>query len=254
MAGHVTMLKPPLALVDAHGVVLLGDPGPDTTASGARRRRYLLPVRVLAGVVLFLLVGNLAVLAAHRLAVRQAVAASAAPVALPIDNFTQVDDRVWRGAAPSVAGYEALARNGVVTVIDLRAEEYIQVDEPRLAELGINRVHIPLRDGQAPGVDQVERFLAAVRESPGRVYVHCGAGVGRTGTMAAAWLVSTGEATPGQALRRNLAVGPPSLEQLAFAARLDAGEIRRPPAAVVALSRVLDAPRRTWVHLRRSYK
>ena len=251
MGDAVNVLKPPVALVDSHGVVLLGDPAVGATSDGVRRRRYLLPVRVLASVVIFLLVGNLAVLAAHRLAVRQTATPS---VTLPIQNFAQIDDRVWRGAAPDDAGYAELARNGVVTVVDLRAEDYIHVDEPRLAGLGIKRVHIPLRDGQAPGPADVEQFLAAVRESPGRVFVHCGAGVGRTGTMAAAWLVASGEASGREAMQRNLAVGPPSLEQLAFAARLGQGEIRRPPAAVVALSRVLDAPRRTWVHLRRSYR
>ena len=254
MGVSVTLLKPPVALVDAHGVVLLGDAGSETTPEGRGRRRYLLPVRVLAGVVLFLLVGNLAVLAAHMVAVRQAAAAAPAAVSMPIDNFAQIDDQVWRGAAPSAAGYAELARNGVVTVIDLRAEDYIHVDEPMLAGLGMQRVHIPLRDGQAPDTTQVEQFLTAVRQSGGRVFVHCGAGVGRTGTMAAAWLVASGEATPQEAVRRNLAVGPPSLEQLAFAARLRPDEIRRPPAAVVALSRLLDAPRRTWVNLRRSYK
>lgn len=71
--------------------------------------------------------------------------------------------------------------------------------------------------------------------------------------MAAAYLVATGQAAAGEALRRNLTVGPPSLEQVAFAARLDGGEPARPPALVVAVSRALDAPRRIWVHLRRAY-
>jgi hypothetical protein len=48
-------------------------------------------------------------------------------------------------------------------------------------------------------------------------------------------------------MRANLAVGPPSLEQLAFAASLDAGEpAKRPNVAIVAVSRTLDAPRRIW--------
>lgn len=73
-----------------------------------------------------------------------------------------------------------------------------------------------------------------------------GAGVGRTGAMAAGYLVRTGQATPSEALRRNLAVGPPSLEQVAFVADLDGHRVDRPPAPLVAVSRVLDAPRRLW--------
>ncbi len=57
---------------------------------------------------------------------------------------------------------------------------------------------------------QANQFIEAVQSFEGVVLVHCGAGVGRTGTMAAAYLVRSGEATPNEALWRNLAVGPPS--------------------------------------------
>ena len=138
-------------------------------------------------------------------------------------------------------------------MVDLRAEEDVEVDDALLGRLGITRVHLPLRDGQSPTRAQVQRFLEAVDESDGRVYVHCGAGVGRTGTMAAAYLVTQGLATPSAAVQRNLSVGPPSLEQLAFSAGLGAPELRRPPSVLVALSRVVDAPRRIWVGVRGSY-
>jgi hypothetical protein len=47
------------------------------------------------------------------------------------------------------------------------------------------------------------------------------------------------------ALRSNLSVGPPSLEQIAFVA--DDGE--RPDMVITALSRILDGPRRLWSRL-----
>ena len=214
-------------------------------------------MRWLAYVVVALVVGNVAILGAHlwlQRTVPSAVANSTVTARMTgINNFTVVDDHLWRGAAPSEAGYEALAENGVTTVVDLRAEEGIRVDEKALGAIGIERFHMPLRDGQAPSKELVARFLDIVRNSDGRVYVHCGAGVGRTGTMAAAYLVDKGDASALQAVRRNLSVGPPSLEQIAFAAGLRSGSVRKPPAPVVALSRVLDAPRRTWVHVRGSY-
>lgn len=194
------------------------------------------------------LLPNLAIIGLHLLAQRNA---GAPPVSLPIKNFAAVDDQLWRGAAPTQAGYESLALHGVTTVIDLRAEDDIAVDEPLLGRLGITRVHIPVRDGQSPTEVQVARFLDAVQASEGRAFVHCGAGVGRTGTMSAAYLVKTGQATGSQAMHRNLTVGPPSLEQLAFSAGLDeAGTISRPAPLMVAISRTLDAPRRIWVSLR----
>lgn len=209
-------------------------------------------VRLLALVVGMFLLPNLAVLGLHLLAQRNATNPS---ISLPIKNFAQVDDDLWRGAAPTKAGYQALASQGVTTVIDLRAEEDLAIDEALITRLGINRVHLPLRDGQSPTEDQVDRFLAAVQGSDGRAFVHCGAGVGRTGTMSAAYLVKTGQATSREALLRNLSVGPPSLEQLAFASGLDAIEgVERPSGLMVAISRTVDAPRRIWVNLRGSYK
>ena len=200
-----------------------------------------------AAVVAFLIVGNLAILGvttwARYTAARAAVAAPAG-----INNFRVVDGHLWRGGAPGMSGYEALAERGVRTVVDLRAEEDVNVDAGRLARMGVRYVHIPIRDGQTPTTAEVDRFLDAVDRSGGITFVHCGAGVGRTGTMVAAYLVRKG-VSPAAALRRNLSVGPPSLEQIAFAADLDGGATSRPGPALVALSRVLDAPRRTWVRL-----
>ncbi|WP_067480845.1 protein-tyrosine phosphatase family protein [Actinomadura hibisca] len=173
------------------------------------------------------------------------------PAPLPgVHNFARVDDRVWRGAAPTTAGYRALAERGVRTVVDLRAEKDVQI--PReVTSLGLTVLRLPVRDGQTPTATQVDRFLAVVREAQGPVFVHCGAGVGRTGSMAAAYLVATGQADAVTATRRSLAVGPPSLEQIAFMRGLRGGRAARPPVALVALSRVADSPRRLWSRLRR---
>jgi protein tyrosine phosphatase (PTP) superfamily phosphohydrolase (DUF442 family) len=232
----------PVDPLDGDGIT---DPLPEP---GRPRRWGRTVVRLVAGFVAVLVIGNGIILAAH------AYASSKAPVPtieVPSDvaairNFEAVDGTLWRGGAPGAADYRALAAAGVTTVVDLRAEEGLDIPDDLLAELGITRVAIPIRDGQAPTPDQVARFLEAVDSSEGSVYLHCGAGVGRTGTMAAAYSVSHGS-SGWAAMRANLAVGPPSLEQLAFAASLDDGESpKRPNTAVVAVSRTLDAPRRIW--------
>ena len=204
-------------------------------------RRVLLALVV--GLVAFLLLGNALIAAAWQLEARSA---DDAPFDVPgVYNFRVVDDRVWRGDAPTDDSLRVLAARGVTTIVDLRAERDVHHDHVLLHELGLRLVHIPMRDGQAPTESQVRRFLAAVDRGEGPTFVHCGAGVGRTGTMVAAYQVATGRRSGTAAMRDNLAVGPPSLEQLAFAARLDGG-VDRPPALLVAASRLLDAPRRIW--------
>lgn len=201
----------------------------------------------LAAVITFLAVGN-AVIFGMTMWARHAANVDALQSPVSINNFRMVDDRVWRGAAPGTTGYEELAANGVKTIVDLRAEEYVQVDEARLNALGMRLVRIPIRDGQTPTPDEVSRFLSAVNNTDGPTFVHCGAGVGRTGTMVAAYRLAMGQSNMA-ALKGNLSVGPPSLEQIAFAAGIDAGKVPSQNAAVVALSRLLDAPRRTWARL-----
>ncbi|WP_106971749.1 protein-tyrosine phosphatase family protein [Streptomyces xylophagus] len=163
-----------------------------------------------------------------------------------IHHFQPVDTegKLWRGAAPSPAGYRELTRLGFTTVVDLRAEDLTaaQLAEPRKA--GLDVVRLPIRDGQTPTAVQVQGFLDVVAAAPGPVFVHCGAGVGRTGTMAAAYLVRTGEESSARAVRRNLAVGPPSIEQIYYALSLGSGRPEQPPLPVVAVSRLVDAPRR----------
>ncbi len=210
------------------------------------RRLGAMARRGVGGAVAFLLLGNLAILAASWWARETTPSPAVAAPIVGIDNLQAVDDRLWRGAAPTSEGYRGLARAGVRTVIDLRAEEGLEGDARAVRDLGMKLVHIPVRDGQVPTTEEVDAFLAATREADGRIFVHCGAGVGRTGAMVGVYQVAERELSGGAALRRNLAVGPPSLEQIAFVARMGDGPTAKPGAVVTAVSRVLDAPRRIW--------
>ncbi len=216
---------------------------------GRRVKATKMVLGALAVSVAFLVAGNLAIVVASKWAKSTTPVTRIASID-GIDNFEAVDGKVWRGAAPSTEGYRELAAAGARTVVDLRAEDGLEADQTMVESLGMRLIRIPVRDGQTPSSSQIAAFLEATTQSEGPVFVHCGAGVGRTGTMVGAYTVANGELDPVDAVRRNLAVGPPSLEQLAFVAGLDdGGEIDRPNVAVRAVSRVLDSPRRIWHRL-----
>lgn len=164
------------------------------------------------------------------------------------------DDRVWAGGAPSVAAVHALSERGVSTIVDLRAERAEPVS-PVAGGPGPALLHLPVRDGQPPSAAQEAELVAAVAAAPGIVFVHCGAGVGRTGTALASYLVATGQRSPAEALVELLATGPPTIEQIVHVARLRRddrdgrhGRSSRCGTVVsrvtVVVSRVVDAPRR----------
>ncbi len=62
-------------------------------------------------------------------------------------------------------------------------------------EYGMMPLHVPIKDFTAPSIAQIQTFVAevdAMIDAGESVAVHCGAGLGRTGTMLAAWLISHG--------------------------------------------------------------
>jgi len=117
---------------------------------------------------------------------------SAGATAQGIPNFHQVNDRIYRGAQPSAAGWESLAKLGVKTVIDLRAESEHSSKAEKLAveAAGMRYVSVPFSDIWAPSNKQVSKVLNLVDDSAGPVFVHCRRGADRTGTVIACYRIA----------------------------------------------------------------
>ncbi len=104
-----------------------------------------------------------------------------------------------------------LQRLGVRAVISLLN---LPSDEPIYESVGFSYLCLPVANGRAPTVEQVTdcvRFIDEQRTARRPVAVHCEGGIGRTGTMLAAYFISQG-ASANEAMRRVRVVEPAAIE------------------------------------------
>ncbi len=92
----------------------------------------------------------------------------------------EADDLTW------------LRKQGIELVIALTE------DPPRrdwVNDAGLMVMHVPVEDMEAPTQEQLDRCISAIERANGHgmgVAVHCGAGLGRTGVILAAYFVAKG--------------------------------------------------------------
>lgn len=122
-----------------------------------------------------------------------------------------------------------LRQCGITTLITLTERDLPQ--EP-LRRHGLSNLHLPVRDREPPTVAQIQMLLMRMQTLLRRgevLAVHCLAGLGRTGTVLAAWLIYKG-LTAAEALRRVRLVDPQyvqSTEQEEFLQRYEDAILRK---------------------------
>jgi atypical dual specificity phosphatase len=122
-----------------------------------------------------------------------------------------VPDLLMGGEWP-VPHLDWLERQGVAVLINLTERPY---QDPRFTIY-----EIPVRDGGAPGEREIARFCRLVDrelDAGRKVYAHCLAGCGRTGTMMACYLVYRFRSEPGPAIARVRELRSGSIETAAQA-------------------------------------
>jgi atypical dual specificity phosphatase len=99
----------------------------------------------------------------------------------------------------------SMAANGITHLVSLTEEPY---PRDKLASFGISGRHLAIRDMNVPAVRTAAslcRSIERIIDDGGSVAVHCRAGLGRTGTILAAYLVWRG-AGPDDAIQRLRAI------------------------------------------------
>jgi uncharacterized protein (TIGR01244 family) len=110
-----------------------------------------------------------------------------------VSNFHMVNDHVYRGAQPSVEGFQSLAKMGIKTIVDLRQAEggRSAAEKQAVEAAGMKYINIPMLGMHTPNSGDVAKALAVLEDSKaGPVFVHCRRGADRTGAVLACYRIS----------------------------------------------------------------
>ena len=136
-----------------------------------------------------------------------------------IRRVSQITPHLYVGGQHRAHGLARMRRRGITAAVNLRDE----FDDEAAGLAFPHYLYLPTPDDGAPTLEHLRlgaEFIAAQIADGGVVVVHCGSGIGRAATMAAAYFVNQGM-SPDQAwdrIRQNrpfIRPTPPQIEQLA---------------------------------------
>ncbi|KAG2790949.1 hypothetical protein PC116_g1669 [Phytophthora cactorum] len=84
--------------------------------------------------------------------------------------------------------YAALIRDINVTCV-IRFNEFTAYDRKAFIHAGLRHIDMPFLDGSNPSDEILDKFIRVCERETGAMAVHCNAGLGRTGTSIAAFLM-----------------------------------------------------------------
>ena len=136
----------------------------------------------------------------------------------PLRSVSQITPRLHVGGQYRGRGWSRMRARGITAVVNMRVE----FDDQESGIAPPRYLHLHVVDDQAPTLEQLRTGCAFIAEEVARegvVYVHCGSGIGRAATMAAAYLIDTGRTEEEawaliRTARPFIRPTPPQLEQI----------------------------------------
>ena len=136
---------------------------------------------------------------------------------VPILHYSRVTPQLFVGPQYRRRGKRLLERSGILAGVSLR----IEFDDAAHGLALPRYLHMPTVDDTAPSIAHLNQgvdFIRSVIAEGGKVYIHCGAGVGRAPSLAAAYLVAEGRSLAEalaliRAARPFITITPPQMEQ-----------------------------------------
>ena len=150
---------------------------------------------------------------------------------VPMVKYSRVTPQIYVGPQYRHRGKRRLKRLRIHHSVNMR----IEFDDAE-QDLALDHYcHLPTVDDAAPTLEHLRRGIAFVEravEGGGKVYIHCGGGIGRAPTMAAAYFISKGYSLDDaigliRKARPFIHVMPPQIEQLERFAAIVEEEGRR---------------------------
>ena len=125
----------------------------------------------------------------------------------PYWKLSEVTPQLFLGGQQYPKGYADMLDKGITGIVNMREPHFNDVEN---GVAGDNHLHLATIDNTPPQVDDLIKGAEFIRDEidkGGKVYVHCGVGVGRAPTMTAAYLITTG-LSPDEALQKIRKVRP----------------------------------------------
>jgi protein tyrosine/serine phosphatase len=119
-------------------------------------------------------------------------AAQSEPHYKELPNFHRVSDKLYCGAQPLGGGAAKLAELGMKTIVNLRGEDDVSLEEQNEAKTaGLRYFGVALPGLGAPSDEQVASVMRIIDNPENQpVFIHCKRGSDRTGTIAAIYRIS----------------------------------------------------------------